>query len=88
MISKPVSLKNLTLIAAMLLAATELFPCTIIAVGKKASCRRFGHNFTYRLRGQTAASGWSMDRPLKREQWPLYTGESRISTGPWTILGM
>ncbi len=37
MISKVISLKNLTMIAVLLLAATELYPCTIIAVGKKAS---------------------------------------------------
>jgi len=37
MINKRVSLKNLTLIIALLLAATELYPCTIIAVGKKVS---------------------------------------------------
>ena len=37
MINKRVSLKNLTLILAMLLASTELYPCTIIAVGKKVS---------------------------------------------------
>ncbi len=37
MINKRVSLKNLTLILAILLASTELYPCTIIAVGKKVS---------------------------------------------------
>ena len=37
MITKRFSLKNLTLIVALLLAATELYPCTIIAVGKKVS---------------------------------------------------
>jgi len=37
MINIRVSLKNLTLIMALLLAATELYPCTIIAVGKKVS---------------------------------------------------
>ncbi|RLD70804.1 MAG: peptidase [Bacteroidetes bacterium] len=37
MINKWVSLKNLTLILAILLASTELYPCTIIAVGKKVS---------------------------------------------------
>ena len=37
MITKQFSLKNLTLIVALLLAATELYPCTIIAVGKKVS---------------------------------------------------
>jgi dipeptidase len=37
MIIKRVSLKNLTLILAILLASTELYPCTIIAVGKKVS---------------------------------------------------
>ena len=37
MISKRVSFKNLTMIAAMLLAVVELYPCTIIAVGKKVS---------------------------------------------------
>ncbi|MEA3460566.1 MAG: C69 family dipeptidase [Bacteroidota bacterium] len=37
MISKGVSFKILTSIVLMLLAATELHPCTIIAVGKKAS---------------------------------------------------
>ena len=37
MIIKRVSLKNLTLILAILLASTEVYPCTIIAVGKKVS---------------------------------------------------
>jgi len=37
MTGKGISFKNLTLMAALLLAATELHPCTIIAVGKKAS---------------------------------------------------
>jgi dipeptidase len=37
MIRKVISLRILTMIAAMLLAASELYPCTIIAVGKKAS---------------------------------------------------
>ena len=37
MIGKPLSLMKLTMIVAMLLAATDLYPCTIIAVGKKVS---------------------------------------------------
>ncbi len=37
MIIKRVSLKNLTLILAILLASTQVYPCTIIAVGKKVS---------------------------------------------------
>jgi len=37
MINKRVSFKILTLIIAMLLASIELYPCTIIAVGKKVS---------------------------------------------------
>ena len=78
------SLKNLTMIAAMLLAATELYPCTIIAVGKKASADGsviVSHTDCGADNRIRVVHGRSYN---KGEMAPVYW-ESRTYTDPWTI---
>ena len=87
MITKLLSLLKLLMVAVILLAATEVYPCTIIAVGKKASAdgsvivshTDCGPDNRIRVvHGQTFKKGALA---------PVYWG-IRISTGHLMISGM